>query len=67
MKAGTPSARLDAIIIELAKRYPDAYNPFSSRPQEVELIKALDAHVAKLEHDLHIARSSAELLKGAVS
>jgi len=39
---GTPSHRLKVLIEELAKRFPDAYDAFSSRAPEPRLLAAID-------------------------
>lgn len=39
---GSPSYRLQKLIEELAKRFPDAYDAFSSRAPESKLLAAID-------------------------
>lgn len=41
------AARLEYIFDELEKRFPGTINPFSSRPPEIELLKAIDELLAK--------------------
>lgn len=39
---GTPSHRLDSLLKELAKRFPEAEQPFSSRAPEPRYLEAID-------------------------
>lgn len=41
--AGTPEARLSTLLAELAKRFPDAHQPFQSDPPELRYLAAIDA------------------------
>ncbi len=40
---GSPLYRLEHLIKELAKRFPEAYDAYSSRAPETKLLEAIDA------------------------
>lgn len=44
---GTPSARLNGLLAELAKRFPEAHQPFRSDPPELLYLEAIDALLKK--------------------
>lgn len=46
-QAGTPSARLNGLLAELAKRFPEAHEPFRSDPPELRYLAAIDVLLEK--------------------
>ena len=44
---GSPSYRLQILIEELAKRFPEAYDATSSRAPEPKFLKAIDELIKK--------------------
>lgn len=56
-RRGGPSARLSYLLDELAARFPDAYQPFSSAPSEPRYLSKID----QLQHALASAISPAPI------
>lgn len=52
---GTPSYRLDFLITELAKRFPDAYDAYSSMAPESKFLDAIDNLVEIKKQAVEIA------------